>query len=232
MTTIRLRTLTLVGLVTGVVASAQGQVRHRLTLVDLLNVPRLTNPQLSPDGRQLVYELASADWKAGKRIAHIWRVGVDGTGTVQMTDGAGEQGARWSPDGRTIVYIGKRGGEESQIFEISNGGGEGHALTHHATSVHDCPGLLTGATCFSLHRIRRRRNSSSATRPRTMCSRLTKTTRRCTCGSSRWPRVPRRASPAVTSLCSSTNCPRTARRWPSNGVQTLCSATRVKAKCG
>ena len=135
MSTIRLRTLTLVGIVTGVVAAAQGQVRHRLTLVDLLNVPRITNPQLSPDGRQLVYQLASADWKAGKRIAHVWRVGVDGTGTVQMTDGAGEQGARWSPDGRTIVYIGKRGGEESQIFEISNSGGEGHALTHHATSV-------------------------------------------------------------------------------------------------
>ena len=98
-------------------------------------MPRLTNPQLSPDGRQILYELAAADWKADKRVSHVWRVGVDGSGTVQMTDGAGEQGARWSPDGQTIVYVGKRTGEEAQIYQMSNSGGEGRPLTRHASSV-------------------------------------------------------------------------------------------------
>jgi dipeptidyl aminopeptidase/acylaminoacyl peptidase len=137
MRTLRIRTLTATAIVVaGLIAIPSGQARRRLTLVDLLNVPRLGNPQLSPDGRQLLYELAGADWKAGKRVSHIWRIGVDGSGAVQMTDGLGEQGARWSPDGRSLVYAGKRAGaEESQIYEISNGGGEGRPLTHHATSV-------------------------------------------------------------------------------------------------
>src|SRR5438270_8754241 len=115
---------------------AQAQSRRRLTLVDLLNVPRLTDPQLSPDGRQLVYELAEADWKANKRVSHIWRIGVDGSGLVRMTSGMGEQSARWSPDGGSIAFAGKRAtGDEAQVYIISNGGGEAKAITHHATSV-------------------------------------------------------------------------------------------------
>src|SRR5438128_1049460 len=48
--------------------SPQAQGKRRLTLIDLLNVPRLTEPQLSPDGRQVIYQLAEADWKANKRV--------------------------------------------------------------------------------------------------------------------------------------------------------------------
>src|SRR4249919_175369 len=85
----------------------EAQSRRRLTLTDLLNVPRLTDPQLSPDGSQIAYELAEADWKANKRVSHVWRVGADGSGLVRMTSGAGEQGARWSPEGGAIAFYGK-----------------------------------------------------------------------------------------------------------------------------
>jgi dipeptidyl aminopeptidase/acylaminoacyl peptidase len=123
-------------LVCGTAPGGEAQSRRRLTLIDLLNVPRLTDPQLSPDGRQIVYELAEADWKANKRVSHVWRVGADGSGLVRMTSGAGEQGARWSPDGSAIAFYGKRGGDaEAQAYLIPNGGGEAKALTHHATSV-------------------------------------------------------------------------------------------------
>jgi dipeptidyl aminopeptidase/acylaminoacyl peptidase len=112
------------------------QSRRHLTLIDLLNVPRLTDPQLSPDGRQIVYELAEADWKANKRVSHVLRVSTDGSGQVRMTSGAGEQGARWSPDGSAIAFYGKRGGEaEAQVYLMPNSGGEARAVTHHATSV-------------------------------------------------------------------------------------------------
>jgi dipeptidyl aminopeptidase/acylaminoacyl peptidase len=105
-------------------------------MVDLLNVPRVTDPQLSPDGRQVVYEAAEADWKANKRVSHVWRIGIDGTSLVQMTSGLGEQGARWSPDGTSIAFYGKRAnGEEAQVYLISNSGGEAKAVTHHDTSV-------------------------------------------------------------------------------------------------
>src|SRR5439155_13712441 len=60
-------------------------------IVDLLSVPRLADPQLSPDGRDIVFTKSDADWKVGKRITHIWRARVDGPGNdapVQLTHGA------------------------------------------------------------------------------------------------------------------------------------------------
>ncbi|UCH09249.1 MAG: hypothetical protein JSU61_08385, partial [Fidelibacterota bacterium] len=47
------------------VVLAQG--KRPMTLVDILEVPELRDPLLSPDGRQLVYVLAEADWEANKR---------------------------------------------------------------------------------------------------------------------------------------------------------------------
>src|SRR5262249_25061386 len=74
--------------------------------------------------------------KANKRVSHIWRIGADGGGLVQMTNGGGEQSARWSPDGAAIAFAGKRTvSDEAQVYTISNGGGEAKAITHHATSV-------------------------------------------------------------------------------------------------
>src|SRR5690349_9412256 len=44
-----------------------------LGIVDLLNLPRVSDPQLSPDGRDVLYTRADADWKVGRRVSHIWR---------------------------------------------------------------------------------------------------------------------------------------------------------------
>src|SRR5689334_1771436 len=82
-------------LVPALASLVDAQGKRRLSLIDLLNVPRLTDPQLSPDGRQIVYDLAEADWKVDKRVHHIWRINADGSGLLRLTSGAGEQGARW-----------------------------------------------------------------------------------------------------------------------------------------
>jgi dipeptidyl aminopeptidase/acylaminoacyl peptidase len=118
------------------VASARAQQRA-MTLVDVLNVARITEPQLSPDGKQILYVMSRADWKANKRITHVWRVQADGSRPAQqMTNGAdGESNPRWSPDGRTIAFIAKRGDEANEIYLMAADGGEGRALTKHATAV-------------------------------------------------------------------------------------------------
>jgi len=116
---------------------AQAQARRPMTLVDVLNVPHLGSPQLSPDGRQILFVKEEADWKANQRISHIWRINADGTGLVQMTNGEkGESGPRWSPDGSTIAFVAKRGdSEEGQIHLLGNAGGEARRLSKHETSV-------------------------------------------------------------------------------------------------
>ena len=112
------------------------QTPRPMTLVDIVNMPQVTDPQLSPDGRQVLFVVAEANWKANKRISHIRKINTDGTGLVEMTSGAdGETSPRWSPDGKTIAFLAKRGIDPenvTQIFLISNSGGEARPLTSHA----------------------------------------------------------------------------------------------------
>ncbi|MBI1873320.1 MAG: S9 family peptidase [Acidobacteria bacterium] len=118
--------------------AAVAQPRN-MTLVDLLNVPRVSSPQLSPDGSQILYVRADADWKTNKRISHIWRVKSDGSGAAQVTSGPdGESSPRWSPDGKWIAFLAKRSGDEAiQIYLMPADGGEGKRLTAHDGAVAD-----------------------------------------------------------------------------------------------
>ena len=119
------------------VARVAAQEPRAMSIVDMINIPSLGDPQLAPDGREMLYTLSNADWKTNRRVSHIWRVNADGSGTVQLTNGArGENGPRWSPDGSQIAFVATRSDTgQAQIYLISNAGGEGRQLTTHATSV-------------------------------------------------------------------------------------------------
>jgi len=108
-----------------------------MTVVDLLNLPGVSDPQVSADGRQILYTQSETDWEANRRRTHIWRVDRDGANTTQMTVGShGESSPRWSPDGATIALLTRRGDDdETQIYLLANSGGEARRLTNHPTAV-------------------------------------------------------------------------------------------------
>ena len=110
-----------------------------MTIVDVINLPVVSAPRLSPDGMHVVYVRADADWTANKRIGHLWRARTDGTAAVQLTQGQdGESQPRWSPDGKWLAFVGKRdGAETAQIHLLPMDGGEARALTAHATGASD-----------------------------------------------------------------------------------------------
>lgn len=131
----RLIATAILGLVAGPLSLAQAP--RPMTLVDLLEVPGVSDPQLSSDGRQSLYVVARADWRANQGIAHIWRINADGSGAVQLTHGEnGESSPRWSPDGRTIAFLARRGdSDRAQIYLMRDGGGEAWPLSQHASAV-------------------------------------------------------------------------------------------------
>lgn len=147
----------LVGFVLLFGLSALAQEKRAMTIVDLINVPSLRDPRLSPDGSQLLYVLSKADWEANRRISHIWRINADGSHPVQMTNGEkGENSPSWSPDGQWIAFIAKRGEAEDedenpdQIHLLRNLGGEAQELTQHDTSVSDIQWSPDGKSIYFL----------------------------------------------------------------------------------
>jgi len=113
------------------------------TFLDAIEQSVLGDPQLSPDGKQLLFTIDKADWKANRRIGHIYRINADGTGQVQLTFGErGESSPRWSPDGKSIAFTTRRDADaNNQIYLLSVEGGEARRLTSHPTA----PGTLTWA---------------------------------------------------------------------------------------
>ncbi|HEY2933662.1 MAG TPA: S9 family peptidase [Acidobacteriota bacterium] len=108
-----------------------------MTVTDWMNVKRVGNARVSPDGSQILFSLTENNWKENKSVSHIYRASTDGGSLRQMTNGAdGESSPAWSPDGKSFAFTAKREpSKETQIFLQPNDGGEAVALTNHKTSV-------------------------------------------------------------------------------------------------
>lgn len=112
--------------------SLLAQAKRPLTLVALAELPRILDPQLSPDGRTLVYIQSRPDWKNGRLVWNLWRQDIGGAPSrLTFSEGGEYPGfTRWSPDGKTIAFV-----RDGQIFLLSASGGEPRQLTRHGTPV-------------------------------------------------------------------------------------------------
>ena len=110
--------------------------KRSMSFVDVLSLKAISGLRLSPDGNQVLFTQSEADWERNRSVSHIWRMKTDGTGVVQMTNGSeGEGGGIWSPDGKFISFVTRRGDEKAQIFLLNNTGGEAIQLTEHKTGI-------------------------------------------------------------------------------------------------
>jgi len=133
--------------VVALMATGSAQTRRAMTFVDLINIPRVIDPQLSADGKKIAFTLLTADWKLGRRVPQVWRVDADNMsgapsqGAALGTPGAravttaegGVSTQRWSPDGSTLAVLGQVKGQ-LQIELLPGDGGELKALSAHATT--------------------------------------------------------------------------------------------------
>jgi dipeptidyl aminopeptidase/acylaminoacyl peptidase len=108
---------------------ARAEDTHPFSVHDMLAMDRISDPQVSPDGKTIVFVLRSTDLDANKGRTDIWMVGVDGAGLKRFTtDPAAEWSPRWSRDGRQLFFVSTRSGS-SQIWRLRIDGGEAQQVT-------------------------------------------------------------------------------------------------------
>jgi dipeptidyl aminopeptidase/acylaminoacyl peptidase len=121
-----------------------------ITFDDLYSVPEISDPQISPDSRQIAFVLETTDVEAEESESHIWVMNSDGANLRQMTNGeSGEYHPRWSPDGRWLAFHTDRG-NGNQVWLLPLDGGEPKMATSLSTGAYGMEWSPTGgAFAFS-----------------------------------------------------------------------------------
>jgi len=119
-----------VGLCLSITATlAVGDQTHPFSVHDMLAMERISDPQVSPDGRKVVFVVQKTDLEADKGRTDLWLVGTSGKGLRRLTtDKAGDSNPRWAPDGKSVYFISSRSGS-SQVWRIAVDGGEAEQVT-------------------------------------------------------------------------------------------------------
>jgi dipeptidyl aminopeptidase/acylaminoacyl peptidase len=99
------------------------------TVDDQVRMARVTDPQLSPDGRLVAFQLRSTDYDNNRGTYDLWLAATDGSNVRQLTQHqASDTNPRWAPDGRSLFFLSTRSGS-SQVHRIPLDGGEPQQVT-------------------------------------------------------------------------------------------------------
>jgi len=131
-----MRSATLVRILTKLVsvllfiAALAGAPRSAPNIDDSLSFAVPSNPQISPDGSQVVYQVSRTNWKQNTFEADLWIADIASPHQLRKLDASpGWSGEpRWSPDGQTVAFVSDRSGRR-ELFVIPARGGEARKLT-------------------------------------------------------------------------------------------------------
>jgi dipeptidyl aminopeptidase/acylaminoacyl peptidase len=102
-----------------------------ITETDFLKFQWVTDPQISPDGRDVAYVLVQVNEKEDRYDTSLWSVATSGSAAPRrLTAGPRDSSPRWSPDSRTVAFVRAPGEKDKpQIYLLPMAGGEARKLT-------------------------------------------------------------------------------------------------------
>ena len=103
--------------------AAGAQIKRPMAVDDLIMSIRISDPQLSPDGRRVLYVRTATALESGQRNSDIWMVPADGSRPPAQFIGGekNENSPRFLPDGKGVLFISTRDGA-AQIYRADADG--------------------------------------------------------------------------------------------------------------
>ncbi len=124
-------------LVLGIVTASNrlADAARPMTVDDLLALERVSDAQISPDGKLLAYVVTTVDLAKNSTTSKIWVAPTAGGPPRRLTGGPKhDRHPRFSPDGRKLLFESNRSGE-NQLWTIELAGGEARQLTTISTGA-------------------------------------------------------------------------------------------------
>jgi dipeptidyl aminopeptidase/acylaminoacyl peptidase len=84
-----------------------------LTVADYLNLERVSDPQISPDGTKILFTRSWIDQMEDRWRSDIWIMNTDGSRSRFLTKGSSP---RWSPDGTRFAFLDEGEPKGTQLF--------------------------------------------------------------------------------------------------------------------
>src|SRR5262245_64272983 len=83
------------------------ETKRPMQVDDLFKFKRVADPQISPDGKHVVYQLTDVNFADNKTSTSLWLAATDGKSAPRrLTNAPGKKDThpRWSPDGKRILF--------------------------------------------------------------------------------------------------------------------------------
>jgi len=110
--------------------------KRPITFEDLWSFGRISDPQISPDGKTVAFVVTYYCLKENRGNSDIWLVNIGGGEPLKLTSSkAADFQPRWSPDGKKILFVSTRGGS-AQLYCIRVAGGEAQKLSNISTGAY------------------------------------------------------------------------------------------------
>jgi dipeptidyl aminopeptidase/acylaminoacyl peptidase len=111
-------------LVVAAPAAAQPAAPQPFTYQDLIRLNRLSDPQVSPDGSQVVYAVRATDLEANRGVTSLVLQPLAGDGPARRLaiSDEGAFAARWGPNGRLYFLSGRSGSTQVWMTDATGAG--------------------------------------------------------------------------------------------------------------
>src|ERR1700733_4956698 len=154
----RVRNLLFASVLLGLAASMVAQAKHPFTFEDMMKLKRVGEPEISPDGKWVIFSVVDVDLEANTKTPHIWIVPLtvdkEKSGLPHVSPNLTDAGAtervllpdqdgdrpRWAPDGKRFAFLSTKAEGSSQVWIADFDGTTGtvtatHRLTRIATEA-------------------------------------------------------------------------------------------------